>query len=127
MVTQALVQKFAQAVAKAEGFYDGSNDIPVRANNPCDITDDGDIGYGVSGTSKITNYPTLDQGWQAAYIKFERMLNGDSREYSLSLNLKQMGMIYAGDPNWGANVALELQLPFVTESTTLEVIASFHV
>lgn len=122
MVSQTLIQQFAEAVADEEGFYDGTNDIPVRARNPCDITDDGNVGYGVIQTggadgAKITIYPNLAAGWTAAYKKFGRALNGESEVYPITMTLEQFGMTYSGDPNWGVNVAAKLK---VTPQTTLQ-------
>lgn len=122
MVSQALIQKFAMAVADEEGFYTGTNDIPIRANNPCDLTDDGNVGFGFIQTggpngAKITIYGTLSAGWQAAYKKFGRMLNGHSEEYPLTLTMEQVGMRYSGNPRWGINVAAKLG---VTPLTTLQ-------
>lgn len=115
MVSQSFIQEFAEAVADEEGFYDGTNDIPVRANNPCDITDNGDVGCGVIQTAgaegaKITIYPTLAAGWTAAYTKFSRMLNGESEVYPPTLTLVQVGMKYSGNPTWGVNIAARLHV-----------------
>lgn len=120
MTPQTLIEAFATAVAHEEGFYvEGA--VPQRANNPCDLTDDGDIGCGVIQTAggmgaKITIYPNIEAGWQAAYKKFGRMLNGASEVYTLEMTLQQVGMKFSGDANWGKNVAARLG---VTDQTTL--------
>lgn len=120
MTPQSLVEAFATAVAHEEGFYIAGS-VPQRANNPCDLTDDGDVGCGVIQTAgamgaKITIYPNVEAGWQAAYKKFGRMLNGASEVYLLSMTIQQVGMKFSGDANWGKNVATRLG---VTDQTTL--------
>lgn len=120
MTPQSLVEAFATAVAHEEGFYIAGS-VPQRANNPCDLTDDGDVGCGFVQTAgamgaKITIYPNVEAGWQAAYKKFGRMLNGASEVYLLSMTIQQVGMKFSGDANWGKNVATRLG---VTDQTTL--------
>jgi hypothetical protein len=131
MISDSLIKRFAEAIAKQEGFYvEGS--VPQRANNPTDLTDDGDVGYGTIQTSgpdgsKITIYPNVNDGWAAAYRKFRRMLSGASEVYTLALSMEEVGLKYSGDPNWGTNVA-ELLSPVgaltVTGQTTLAEIAN---
>ena len=122
MVSNDLIKRMAEAVAAAEGFYahvapGEEPPIPVRANNPCDLMDDGNLGWGTLGEG-ITVYPAVEKGWEAAYHKFERMLNGHSSVYPLTLSIAQVGMKYSGhDPNWGINVSRKLG---VQPETTLE-------
>lgn len=118
-----LVIKFAQAVSKAEGFgIPGA--IPTVANNPCDLTA-GDAGSfetdGTANAEGVVKFVRLEDGWSAAYIKFNRIFAGKSAVYPLSLTLAEMGLKYSGgDPNWSKNVASELG---VLETTSLQVIA----
>jgi hypothetical protein len=112
MTPETLIQAFATAIAKEEGFYvQGS--VPQRANNPGDLTDDGDVGMGVIATSgpqgaKITIYPTVEAGWAALTKKVARMLNGGSAVYTPDLTITEVGLKYSGTAQWGANVAAML-------------------
>jgi hypothetical protein len=120
MTPESLIQAFATAIAHEEGFYvQGS--VPQRANNPGDLTDDGDVGMGTIQTSgpmdtKITIYPTMEAGWAALTKKVARMLNGASSVYLPSMTIQQVGMKYSGSATWGTNVA---QMLGVTPQTTL--------
>ena len=112
MISDDFVQKFAEAVARAEGFY-VADSVPARAHNPGDLTDDGDIGHGVIQTSgpagaAITIYATDEAGWNALRRKLWRMLNGASRIYTLDLTLMEMAIRYSGSADWAFNVAKAL-------------------
>src|SRR5271156_2042201 len=126
MTPDSLIQAFATAIAKAEGFYvDGSG--PQRAKNPGDLTDDGDVGNGFIETSgpmgaKITIYSTVEDGWAALTKKVARMLNGASHVYTLDMTLLEVGMKYAGSAEWAANVAKQLGVD--TRMTLAEYVAS---
>src|SRR5277367_2927435 len=112
MTPDTLVQAFATAIARAEGFYvDGS--VPQRSRNPGDLTDDGDVGCGFIATSgsmgaRITIYPTVEAGWQALNKKVARMLNGASTVYTPDMTILEVGLKYAGTAQWGQNVAARL-------------------
>jgi hypothetical protein len=72
MVSKKLIQKFMHAVECAEGSG-VSGAVPTRANNPGNLTDDGDVGLGTIQTSgpfgaKITIYPTLEAGENALHL-----------------------------------------------------------
>jgi len=128
MTPQSLIEAFATAVAHEEGFYVAGS-VPQRANNPCDLSDDGDVGCGLIRTSGpegtgITIYPNVEAGWQAAYKKFARMLNGASQVYTLDMTIEEVGMKYSGDANWGKNVAARLSVSPDTTLATLVAQAS---
>lgn len=112
MVSEELVTRLAQAIATAEGFQvEGS--VPCRANNPGDLTDDGDVGCGLIHTSgpngaAITVYPDASAGWQALFKKVRRMLEGGSRVYPVRVTLMEVGLKYAGSAQWAMNVAKQL-------------------
>ena len=118
MTPDSLIQAFAMAIAKAEGFYaDGS--VPQRAKNPGDLTDDGDVGNGFIETSgpmgaKITIYSTVEDGWAALVKKVARMLNGASHVYTLDLTIMEVGIKYAGSSAWARNVAASLNVKTTT-------------
>lgn len=129
MISDALIQKFSQAIARAEGFYTQGS-VPQRSNNPGDLGN-GDIGNGVVQTGGpqgvgVTVYSNVTDGWIALSIKLRRMFAGASEVYLLSMSVEEMGMKWSGDPNWGKNVA-EFLTPVgalaVTADTTLAEIA----
>ncbi len=123
MISDEFVIKVARAFARAEGFFDPNhpNDVPRRAHNPGDLTDEGDVGLGRIQTSGpdgagITIYATDEDGWAALYRKVRRMLSGASHPYHLDMSIAQVAIKYSGDPNWGIQVARDLS---VSPSTTL--------
>ena len=118
-VSYDLISKFAKAIAVAEGY--GKPGPTAHANNPGNITDDGDVGCGCVEThgrngAKITIYPSADAGWMALERKVGRMLRGASHTYTIDLTIAQVALKWSGDPNWGINVAQCLQ---VAPDTTL--------
>lgn len=124
-VSEEFVNKFCEAVARAEGFYEPTS-VPARAHNPGDLTDDGDVGLGFIQTSgpygaKITVYATDEDGWNALRKKVRRMLNGASKVYRLDMTILEVAIKYSGDVNWGINVASSLG---VDQRTTLAELAS---
>jgi hypothetical protein len=112
MVSDDLVNRFSEAIAKAEGFY-VANSVPARAHNPGDLTDDGDIGLGFIQTegpfgAKITIYASDADGWDALHRKVRRMLDGGSHVYTSDLTLMEVALKYAGSTEWAFNVAKDL-------------------
>ena len=129
MVSEELVKRFAEAVARAEG-YGVPDSVPTQAKNPGDLSDDGDIGNGVIQTSgpfgaKITVYATDEDGWAALYKKVRRMLEGRSKTYPQDLTLMEVALKYAGSPLWAANVARSLGVD--TRATLAEIAAKGQV
>lgn len=123
MLSQALIERFSQAIARTEGFYVTDPalipTIPQCANNPLDITDEGNIGNGVIQTSGpagagITIYSNVTDGWNAGYRKVRRMLSGASEVYLLSMNLEEVGEKWSDTPTWGQDVAEFLGVPVTT-------------
>jgi hypothetical protein len=121
MVSAELVDKFCKAIAVAEGF--GKPGPTQHANNPGNITDDGDVGCGFCEThgphgAKITKYRTPEDGWAALNKKVRRMLSGASHTYTLDMTVMEVALKWSGDPNWGINVAEYLKvLPDTTLAT----------
>ena len=114
------VLKLAKAIAHAEGFGE-ANAVPTLANNPGDLTGS-DAGSfqtaGVMNREGVLKFVNLADGWQALYVKCNRMLSGKSTVYPLDMTLERVGLRYSGgDPNWSKNVAAYLGVP---ESTTLQ-------
>jgi hypothetical protein len=101
-IFDAKIRSMAQAIAKAEGFYN-FNSIPQRANNPGDLK----LGAPTLGASGITIFESVDQGWNALYRQLGLIVNGQSAHYDLGMSIKAMGDVYEADPgdNWARNVA----------------------
>ena len=103
------IGRMAQAIAVAEGFYDGDT-APRRANNP------GSLKVGApyeptAGGQGITKFPTAAAGWSALRAQLQRIVDGRSAYYTLSSTVSQMGLTWSGgDPNWAVNVAGALNI-----------------
>ena len=102
----------ASAIAAAEGFG-SSTAIPTIANNPGDL-ELGDQGAGVTiaaGGQKITNFATLQDGWNALQNQINLISSGQSTAgYNPSMSISQVGALYSGDTSgaWANNVATNL-------------------
>ena len=108
------VLKLAKAIAHAEGF--GLPDaIPTRANNPGDLTGADAGSFRTMGTMNpegVLHFVDVADGWQALYIKVNRMLSGKSLVYPLDMTLERVGLRYSGGkPEWASNVAEYLGVP----------------
>lgn len=117
--------KFCNAISIAEGY--GKPGPTQHANNPGNLSDDGDVGCGCVTTSgpcgaKITIYKTREDGWRALTRKVSRMLWGNSKVYLLDMTIAEVAIKWCGDPNWGLNVARELKVPVNT--TLRELVAN---
>ena len=107
-VSYDLISKFCKAIAVAEGY--GKPGPTHGANNPGNITDDGDVGCGCIQTggphgARITKYPTPEAGWAALERKIGRVFRGASTVYKLDMTIAEFALKWCGDPNWGINVA----------------------
>lgn len=113
------VDTFAHAIAKAEGFG-VKHSIPTRYHNPGDIKIVKGWRYpGQKGIGKANHviFANDAAGWAALRHQIQRILDGDSRHYSVEMNVAQMGRKYAGNSAlWSKNVAHNLG---VDKSTTL--------
>jgi len=97
-----------RGIGRAEGYFsDDPNVIPRRAHNPCDMAN-GDIGLGTTGPSKVTIYPTDDDGIDACRRKLRRIVLGQSDRYPVGMTFMQLGRIWV----WGTD-----QLSDAQEST----------
>jgi hypothetical protein len=108
------VVRLANAIKKAENS-------PVEWNNPGSLTGSDAGGFQMDGFGNkegVWKFVNAADGWQALYLKIDRMLSGKSKVYHLTDTLETVGMKYSGgDPNWAINVAAALG---VDPSTTLE-------
>lgn len=104
----AIVEKFALAIQKAEGFYPGS--WAYRTNNPGNITDmgrPGQIGVETNPLSGIT-FPVFDSyesGFAALEWKIKRAFLGQSRTYLPTMTIYQFFDAWSKDPHEAENVA----------------------
>lgn len=105
--------KLAQAIARAEGFYQGgtsvqsSTTVPGKANNPGDLKF-GDVGYGTIDNG-ITIFRNATDGWTALYNQLMRVANRNSKYYTPDESFASFGNTWAGgDPNWAINVSASL-------------------
>jgi hypothetical protein len=87
----------AQAVAHAEGFG-VPNGIPTRANNPGDLAV-GDLGNGVLGTSKVTVFSTVTEGWNRLFAIIHGWLTGSSQVYFLGDSIREVARKYVNGPS----------------------------
>ena len=89
------LSSFASAIANAEG-YGVAGAIPTVNNNPGDLVSNG----------SVTSYSTPEAGQSALMSKLSNIFSGNSKVYSPSMTLSQMGSTWAnGDSNWASNVA----------------------
>ena len=94
-------QKIAQAIARAEGFYTDSV-LLQRLNNP--------VGLKLNGTT-LTQFPTVQDGWNAAYHQVELMLSNRSNVYNKEMSIAQIAPIWTGGDKpeaWASIVSSEL-------------------
>lgn len=106
----AKMQRFAEAIARAEGFgIPGA--IPTLANNPGDLVIPGWTGEKL-GSEGISVFSSGEEGWQRLYNQLNLIVTGRSRVYNLDMTILQMGARYAPKDatNWARNVARFLQL-----------------
>lgn len=103
-VFDANVQRFAEAIARAEGFgVPGA--IPTVRHNPGNLKLDGKV---------ITTFATDAEGWDALRRQIWLIANGDSRFYNTGMTLVEMAQIWTGEAayrNWSRNVSIALQMP----------------
>ena len=113
------VAKLSQAIAKAEG-YGPRNAKPTRLNNPGDIRAPRRVSY--PGQKRIEGqgyvvFKTPAQGWAALQANIVRIIQGNSKHYTLDTTINQLARRYATNWRpWAKNVSTALG---VSGSTTL--------
>jgi len=103
------VAAFAEAIARAEGFYVAES-IPARAHNPGDLVIPGWQGSTL-GAERISVFPSDAEGWRRLWRQLELIIEGKSNVYTLDNTIWAMGQKWAPhDPqnNWAINVAQHL-------------------
>lgn len=102
VATSERVRRFAEAIARAEGWYATGAGTPnrgQRANNPGNL---------MTPEWTLHQYATPEEGWAALYWQIELALTGRSRYYKPSMTIWQMAETYvghAGWEDWARNVA----------------------
>lgn len=106
--TPSSVQKIAQAIAFAEGFY-VSGSRPARNHNPGDMTQDL-IGKSTGIDGPFVVYATDDDGWANLYAQIQLWLNGGSHNATSASTITQISGFYTTTDQtaWAANVANQL-------------------
>ena len=128
MISEELIIRISNAIAKAEGFFsEDPHVLPRRAHNPGDITDADGWRIGTTPSAgphaaPINVYATDDDGWRALHQKVRRMLSGSSHTYTLDLSIMGLGLKWSGDPVWAHNVARDLGV--APDTTLAEIVAA---
>jgi hypothetical protein len=106
------IDRLAQAIAKAEGFYSPGATLPKRCGNPGDLKAlrsqryPGQVGICKGGHVR---FRTQDDGWAALNHQLEMIVNGESKRYTINMSLQEIGRGYAGSWRiWSRNVAHNL-------------------
>lgn len=109
-VTAAL-EKFAQAIANAEGFgIFGA--IPTLAHNPGDLVLPGWAGQKL-GSAGISVLADDAEGWNRLYHQLALIIAGKSKVYNLDMTISDMAEKWTttNSADWAANVANYLGVP----------------
>lgn len=108
VTVQPNVQKIAQAIALAEGFY-VSGSRPARNHNPGDMTQDL-IGKSVGTDGIFVVYATDDDGWANLYAQIEKWLDGNSSHATSDSTILEIANFYTTTDQtaWATTVANEL-------------------
>lgn len=108
MSTTPAVQKIAEAIAVAEGFYVAGS-RPARNHNPGDMTADL-IGKSVGKDGIFVVYANDDDGWDNLYKQINLWLSGGSSHAGPSSSISDIAGFYTTTDQsaWAANVANHL-------------------
>ncbi len=87
-VIEPKLYKFAQAIAKAEGFG-LAGAIPTRAHNPGDLVMPGWMGETL-GTEGISVFASDADGWARLGQQLRLIRDGHSQQYQLSMTIAEM-------------------------------------
>ena len=102
------VQKIAQAIATAEGFFVAGS-RPQRNNNPGDMTLDL-IGRSTGKDGPFVVYATADDGWANLYAQVQKWLDGSSSHATSDSTISDIASFYTttDQASWATNVANQL-------------------
>ena len=109
------VQKIAQAIATAEGFY-VSGSRPQRNNNPGDMTQDL-IGKSTGKDGAFVVYANVDDGWSNLYAQIQKWLDGTSSHATATSTITDISSFYTTNDqaSWATNVANALGVSIDTQ------------
>lgn len=109
----APIKRFAEAIARAEGFYVAGS-IPQRAHNPGDLKVLGWDGPTLGGG--ISVFQSDDAGWSALYRQLWIIVTGGSNNYYLDMSIDEMAAKWTATQSdaWARNVAGFLAVPTST-------------
>jgi hypothetical protein len=111
------VDKFAEAIAYAEG-YGRPGVIPTRYHNPGDIK--GVKGWRFPGQRALGKgnhviFRTDADGWNALREQIRKIVDGRSKHYTADMTIAQMARRYAArSHNWTVMVTKKLGVPAST-------------
>jgi len=110
----AIIDKFARGIARAEGFY-VKNSRPARNHNPGDLTAD-TIGKGVGWDGAYVIYPDDETGWAALRRQVALFFSG-SRYYDAEMTIWEVAKLYTSTDQvaWANTVAKELGVSVTTK------------
>ncbi len=123
MADESIVQKFAEGVALAEGYYvDGSR--PNRNNNPGDLTQD-ITGRGVARDGMFVVYQTAEDGWEALRQQIRMALDNASHVYNSGMSIREFAEHYTTTDQlaWAETVASHLGVSLDTRLSDLTGVA----
>ena len=105
----AKLQRFAQAIARQEGFY-VTGAIPQIANNPGDLVIPG---LPTLPGTMITKFPSADAGWSALHRQLSLIVTGQSARYTLDMTIAEMSRVWTATQQvpWANNIAQQLGVP----------------
>lgn len=115
------VKAFAEAIARAEGFYapakGGRDPLPRRTNNPGDLKNSSIAGVGYDQGKII--FSSVADGWRALYRQVELWLSGKSRVAGQNDTIYTLAVKYTGGDNAAAWASIVAKSLGVTPQTTL--------
>lgn len=113
-VTSSNVQRIAEAIAFAEGFYVAGS-RPARNHNPGDMTLDL-IHKSVGMDGAFVVYSTDDDGWENLYRQISLWLSGGSSHATASSTISDISQFYTTTDQtaWATNVANQLGVSLET-------------
>lgn len=108
MIVSELVDKFADAIAYAEGFY-VTNSRAWRNNNPGNLTLD-ITGTGIGKDGMFIIYASANDGWDALKKQVRMMIDGTSGIYDPNMSISEIASFYTltQPTEWARNVATRL-------------------
>jgi hypothetical protein len=110
------IRRFAEAIARAEGFYVAGS-VPQRANNPGALILPNWQGPRLGKEGQAV-FASAEEGWQRLWYQLQLIATGKSSIYLLNDTIATMARKWApgGAENWARNVSRFLD---VSENTRI--------